>query len=1056
MAGINPHNIKKVNRKDTERERTKSLKKILSDVADFVIYDKNDVYIDDDYLSGGEFDFELENPDVMMEFTKAKDKNQANREQGKKSRNIRLTAIKGVRRKKYIIKVVKNKKIIGTQIFDSIKIDKIPPNIQANHAKPNKIKIKPTVHNYNFGYANIPEPDIAAPIYEAEETLRKIRNKTQNETSEQSQRRLKIKNKVAVFNTIKRIIIVLFAAVTGAVTMPFGMNPIGVSLICAADKYIFYIYSGLIISLAFVEENTFVLFLIYSAAAAVKFYVKYSRGKAKSYMLSGSHSYRNLSVREKSKLMRLVHFNDTGSIIISLLISAVTGFVIGIFKIASKMPDIICTDIIVIMLFVLVSMLFTYLYSGLFEIGRDNKVLEKAGICAVIFTLVYALAPFYIYSLSIGYIFSFVLTLLASSNGVNKKYAETKLQIEEEGESEEDFDEDGEEFKNQADDEEIINRFRLNSFNHNGTLSDMTRGALIGFLCGVALGDTAGAVTLGICGLISGLFFAQSVTLAVIAGLISAISYSVYIAGIDAVQIYIPNMIMGLTFYLPISTAYLKIFKTDSERKTKSKGIRFFEKDLLVSELPAMKLNNLSEAFHNLSSTFNELSERLKKPSFMEIKAIAGASIETICETCGNRAFCSLNSRINYNAAQKKCAEYITKKNRLDKDGFTQVYREHCVRLDEIESKINALYLGRIDENMKNDRTNIFALHYENISKLLNNNSKSGKDDVAFKHELSEQIFKRLQNMGVDSENVIIIGERQKTIYVFGIKMVDYSGTISDIIDMFEKTCEVYLGDPEYILKENYVIMKIQSRNKFKIHSMYVSKAADNSSYGEIFREINNSRYGYDTNIESAESSQKEINGDSTVVFDGDDGYFYGVISDGMGSGKNAALSSRLTVLLMEKLLSAGNQKDLTLEMLNSLLLAKNDECFASVDLFEADLVVTGRASFIKAGAAPSFVVRNNKRFKIQSSTVPAGIISNMNSEQTKFDLEEDDCVLMLSDGIISTFEEGSWLMELLSSEKNLREPKTLLNNILKQAGEKNVRKDDMSVLFMRIAEERR
>ena len=1042
MAGVNPHNIKKVNRKDTERERTKSLKKILSDVADFVIYDKNDVYIDNDYLSDQEVDFELENPDVIMELTRAKAKNQ-------------VKAIKGVRRKKYIIKAVKNKKIIGTQIFDSIKIDKITPNIRVNKAKPNGIKIKPTVHNYNFGYANIPEPDVAAPIYEAEQTLQKIRrpNQNVNETPEQSQRRLEIKNKAAIFNTIKRIIIVLFAAVTGAVTMPFGMNPMGVSLICAADKYIFYIYSGLVVSLAFVEENTFTLFLIYSIAAAVKFYVKYSRGKAKSYMLSGSHSYRNLSVREKSKLMRLVHFNDTGSIIISLLISAVTGFVVGIFKIASKMPDIIYTDIIVVMLFVLVSMLFTYLYSGLFEIGRDNKVLEKAGICAVIFTLVYALAPFYIYSLSIGYIFSFVLTLLASSSGVNKKYAETKLQIEEEEGAE--FDEDGDEFQNQVSDEEIINRFRLNSFNHTGTLSDMTRGALIGFLCGVALGDTAGAVTLGICGLISGLFFAQSVTLAVIAGLISAISYSVYIAGIDAVQIYIPNMIMGLTFYLPISTAYLKIFKTDAERKTKSKGIRFFEKDLLVSELPAMKLNNLSEAFHNLSSTFSELSEKLKKPSFMEIKAIAGASIETICETCGNRAFCSLNSKLNYNAAQKKCAEYITKKNRLDKDGFTQVYREHCVRLDEIESKINTLYLGRIDENMKNDRTNIFALHYENISKLLNNNSKSGKDDVAFKHELSEQIFKRLQNMGVDSENVIIIGERKKTIYVFGIKMVDYSGTISDIIDMFEKTCEVYLGDPEYILKENYVVMKIQSRNKFKVHSMYVSKAADNSSYGEIFREINNSGYGYDTNIASAESSQKEINGDSTVVFDGDDGYFYGVISDGMGSGKNAALSSRLTVLLMEKLLSAGNQKDLTLEMLNSLLLAKNDECFASVDLFEADLV-TGRASFIKAGAAPSFVVRNNKLFKIQSSTVPAGIISNMNSEQTKFDLEEDDCVLMLSDGIISTFEEGSWLMELLSSEKNLREPKTLLNNILKQAGEKNVRKDDMSVLFMRIAEERR
>ena len=1056
MARINPRNTENTNRKDVKRERTKSIKNILSDMIDFVIYDKNEAYIDDEYFyKDNAINFKLDDPDEpIVEFTKANieynanhEKNlignkniKINQEQSKRFRNIRLTAIKDERRKKYIIKAVKRKKIekryTTTQTFDGIKIEDSSDNI----------RIMPPGHSYGYGYAaNM--SDTEAVITEAELALQKIRRNSRNiEIKEQSRRRDKIKNKAALFYALKRIIIVLFAAVTGAVTMPFGMNPMGVSLICAADKYIFYIYSGLVISLAFTEESAFMLFAVYSVAAAVKFYVKYSKGKTKSHMLSSSQSYRNLSVKEKSKLMNLVHFNDTGSIIVSLLISAITGCIVGVFRIALKMPNIIYTDIIVVILFVLVSMLFTYLYSGLFEIGKENRVLEKAGICAVIFTLVYALAPFYIYSLSLGYIFSFVLTLLASSSGVNKKYAETERQIAKEQDSDE-----NNENSEDEDDEDVINRFRLNSLSQDGALSDMTRGALIGFLCGKALGDTAGAVTLGICGLISGLFFAQSVTLAVIAGLISAISYSVYIAGIDAVRLYIPNMIIGLTFYLPVSAAYLKSFKIDADNTSGNKEIPFLDKGLLVTEMPAIKLNNLSDAFNNLSSTFYELSERLKKPSFMEIKAICAASVEKICETCGNREFCGLNGKTNFNAMQKKCAEYIAKKSRLDKDGFTQAYREHCVRLAEIESKINSLYLGRLDENMKNDRTKIFASHYENIAKLLNNNSKSGREDVAFKRELSEQIFKRLQNMGIDSENVIVIGERQKTIYVFGIKMVDYSGTIEDIINMFEKTCDIYLDEPEYILKENYVIMKIQSRNKFKIYSMYMSKAAGDADGGEEnVKELNN--FSFDMN---AANIKKEINGDSAVVFDGDGGYFYGVVSDGMGSGKNAALSSRLTVLLMEKLLSVGNQKDLTLEMLNSLLLAKNDECFASVDLFEADLI-TGKASFIKAGAAPSFVVRNNRLFKIQSSTVPAGIISNMNSEQTKFDLEEGDYVLMLSDGIISTFEEGTWLIEMLSSDKNLREPKRLLNNILRQAREKNIRKDDMSVLFMKVAGEER
>ena len=1066
MARIDPNNIRNINRKDVSRARTKSLRKILSDVANFIIYDKNDAYIDDEYLyENNSFGFELDDP--VVEFTKTQieqgrttqHKNRAspgkniashqiNQERLKEFRNIRATATKGIRRKKYI-KAVKmpyegTENSPATQTFDSIKTAE-------NHNKIYSTN-KQSGYNYRYGYANIPEQSVS----ETEYTLQKIReSRTNGETAEQSRRRLKVKNKAAMFNTLKRVIIVFFAVIAGAVSsMPFGMNPMGVSLICAADKYIFYIYSGLVVSLAFTDESALVLFAIYSITAAVKLYLKYSRGKAKSHMLSASQSYRNLSVKEKSRLMNLVHFNDTGSVIVSLLISAITGCIVGILKLALKMPNILYTDVIIVMLFVLISMLFTYLYSGLFEIGKDNKVLEKAGVCAVIFTLVYALAPFYIYSLSFGYIFSFVLTLLAAGIGVNKQYAETERQITEEQEFDDESENDGtREEKSESNDEEVITRFTLNSLSQDGTLSDMTRGALIGFLCGIALGDTAGAVTLGVCGLISGLFFAQSVTLAVIAGLISAISYSVYVAGIDALQIYIPNMVLGLTFYLPISTAYLKIFKTEIDNKSENKAAPFLDKGLLVTELPVIKLNNLSDAFHNLSSTFYELSERLKKPSFMEIKAISGASIEKICETCGNREFCGLTVKTNFNAAQKKCAEYITKKNRLDKDGFTQAFREHCVRLDEIELKINSLYLGRIDENMKNDKTKIFASHYENISKLLHNNSKSGKEDVAFKREFSERIFKHLQNMGIDFENVIVIGERQKTIYIFGIRMVDYSGTISDIMNMIEKTCDIYVGEPEYILKENYVIMKIQSKNKFRIHSLYMSKAAndtDSEQEGCGYNELNGTNdFSFDSN------SRKEINGDSAVVFDGDNGYFYGVVSDGMGSGKNAALSSRLTVLLMEKLLAVGNQKDLTLEMLNSLLLAKNDECFASVDLFEADLV-TGKASFIKAGAAPSFVIRDSRLFKIQSSTVPAGIISNMNSEQTKFDLEEGDYVLMLSDGIISTFEEGTWLIEMLSSEKNLREPKMLLNNILKQARDKNIRKDDMSVLFMKVAEERR
>ncbi|MCL2774535.1 MAG: SpoIIE family protein phosphatase [Oscillospiraceae bacterium] len=1093
----------------------KKLKRMLSDVANFVIYDKSDGYVIDDDLPEEDYDesdindFE-EIPDSMVKFTKApinsdSEEISVNKDAGKKY-NIKNKYIKP---KTDIIDEYNN-----TARIDKINNDDTSLDNTANLERKEFVKTFDSVKkdkknkvNFSFGYGSYNNSgksadfdvsdsfdvvdetdeseiseDLAIPDYRGQTEQSEQTAQTRRAIPTSSQQAEQIKRiqykqksnaakKISLSDISKRFLILLFSVICGSVAMPLGMNPLGISIICAADKYIFYIYAGLIISLAFCKSNVIVFFGLYTVIAGVKFYLKYNKEKTKSKMLSASPSYKNLPGKEKVKLLRLVHFNDTGLVIMSVLVCAISCSVAGFVKLALQIESIVYTDLIAVMLFVLISMLFTYLYCGLFDVGTDNKILEKAGICSVIFTVIYFLAPYYIYTLSIGYIFSFMLTLIAANSGIKKsqnnsvetgRKSKNTLKSEDYG----DFENVG------GSDEEIINRFSLNLMNHDGILSDMTRGALVGLLCGIALGDTAGAVTLGICGLVSGLFFSQSPTLAIVAGLVSAVSYSIYVAGIDAIQRYIPNMAIGFAIYLPASAFYASVMRkaassavlpNETGLAPSGRPAPILDRGLLVTELPANKLNNLSDAFKNLSAVFYEFSDRLKIPTLNEVKAIVSAAVEQSCGECEKCGECELRERGHLSTLHKKASEYVHKNHRVDNLGISKIFAENCVKISDIKDYINSVYCRRTEENIVNDKTKIFASNFDSIAKLLQNNVKAGKEDISFKREMSEKIFANLENMGIECENVIVIGERKKTVYIFGIKMVNYAGAISDITEMLEKVCGTWFDDPEYILRDKYIIMKNQSRNKYKIYSLYMSKAA--AEVKEIIELKNNGENfngAYNINIENTANNlntvnnmKKEVNGDSISVFEGKDGYHYGLISDGMGSGKNAALSSRLTALLMEKLLSVGNQKDLTLEMLNSLLISKNDECFASVDLFEADLI-TGKASFIKAGAAPSFILRGGKLFKIQSSTVPAGIIGNINSEQTKFDIEEGDYVLMLSDGIISTFEEGTWLLEMLSSEKNLSDPKSLLNGILTEAAQKNHRKDDMSVLFLKIAEDKR
>ena len=836
-----------------------------------------------------------------------------------------------------------------------------------------------------------------------------------------------------IIGASKRLLALIFAAVCGSIMMPFGMNPLGIALICAADKYIFYIYSGLLISLIFMPENAAVMlfFGLYTVVSGVKIYLKYIKDKAKTQMFSQSPSYRNMKPKDKFNLLRSVHFNDTGSVITAVLVCAVASSIAGFIVLALNIDTLIYLDIIVVLLFCLTAMLFTYLYSGLFEAGTGDKILEKAGFCAVIFTAVYAIAPLYLLTLSLGFIFSLALTLTAANSAAKAAYRAMRDNTR------------TTDSKSPKSDEEIIDRFSAASASKEGTLTDMTRGALTGLLCGIALGDSAGAVILGLCGLVSGLFFSHSKALAIIAGFVSASSYSIYLTGMDSITRYIPNIIAGFALYLPARAVYLKILaNSEKQLEPGEKPPPIWDKGLLITELPAGKLSTISEAFGSLSVIFNEFAERIKLPAPTEIKMMVKASFDLACTDCSAAEECRL-ARVDKSATARKCADFIKHSKRLEADCIPRVYLEECIKIDWIRTRINELYSTRLEENSEGSKTDIFAANFDSISKLLQNSIKAGRDDIAFQRDISQRIYTRLENMGIECDNVIVIGERRKMVYIFGIKMINFAGSIQDIAQMLEKICGTRFGEPEYILRDNYVIMKIISCNKFRLYSVQASKSASELRAAEQFP------------VKSSQISKlNSINGDSISVFDGNDGFCYGLISDGMGSGRNAALSSRLTALMMEKLLSAGNQKDLTLEMLNSLLLAKNEEkneeCFASVDLFEADLI-TGTASFIKAGAAPSFIIRDGRLFKIQSSTVPAGIIHGINSEQTKFELENGDYILMLSDGIISTFEEGGWLFEMLERH-NLNDPQKLLNNILDEASKRSSRKDDMSILFMRVA----
>lgn len=188
-------------------------------------------------------------------------------------------------------------------------------------------------------------------------------------------------------------------------------------------------------------------------------------------------------------------------------------------------------------------------------------------------------------------------------------------------------------------------------------------------------------------------------------------------------------------------------------------------------------------------------------------------------------------------------------------------------------------------------------------------------------------------------------------------------------------------------------------------------------------------------------------------------GTLFAYISDGMGSGREAAATSELCSAFLDKLLPvnmlSSRSPDVTLRMLNGFLCGRNGssarECAATVDLGIFDLIGC-RADFYKSGAAPTYVFRDGALFKLRARTVPIGIVSEPDIGRINMELLPGDVIIMVSDGITEGKEECSELFSMLRTRLLTHTADGLADAIIEYANERGCT-DDVSALVIKIKE---
>ena len=432
-------------------------------------------------------------------------------------------------------------------------------------------------------------------------------------------------------------------------------------------------------------------------------------------------------------------------------------------------------------------------------------------------------------------------------------------------------------------------------------------------------------------------------------------------------------------------------------------------------------VREMSECFSAIGHLASSVSRVLSRPSEAEIRANVQHTFDKRCTSCRMQSECWDSADSAAPRTVRRLSAALHGGKRASAQLAPEELRARCPELASIIREMNIQAVEEKAQARKEDGSRLFADDWEVMSHLFSDVSDKLETDNRYDAASSRRLKGALALIGLDAPRVSVRGERMIRCTLSGIDARTMHVGSEDIRRCAENALGVRMSEPEISLDRDTLCVTMHARTKFKVSCGRFTASAKSGACGDVIS-----------------------------VFPGGDGYFWSILSDGMGSGTEAAFTARTVTLILERLLTAGVKIKNALALVNSFIRERRIECSATVDAMELDLI-RGNCAFIKSGAAPSFVLRGGRLFKLRSRTVPIGIMPSADAERIAFRVEAGDIVIMMSDGVTQTEEDCPWLYDILCSGR-LTQLTSSAKRIADEAAKRS--QDDISVVLMRIEEE--
>ncbi|HOJ12001.1 MAG TPA: SpoIIE family protein phosphatase [Clostridiales bacterium] len=605
---------------------------------------------------------------------------------------------------------------------------------------------------------------------------------------------------------------------------------------------------------------------------------------------------------------------------------------------------------------------------------------------------------------------------------------------------------------------------------------------MFSFRCGSAAGATVGVVAglilsmsstmapliigcYAFCGLLSGVFRNLGKVGTSLGFFMGNTVLTLYLNGSIEALIYLKEIILAVAIFMIIPQKFiLKIPESFGASPNTSMNEAIFSlrsKDVIVE-----KLNKFSRTFMEVSKTFNEISPVKAVVNKHDVSTMLDRVADRICKDCSLCLHCWDKNFYSTYQVMFKLVEKLEHKGFIEADDIPGYFISRCERINDFITIVNNMYeIFKVDMMWKNrlgENRSLVSKQLEELSKAISGLAEEIEYDTGFKTEVENTLVYMLKREGIKDAQVLAFENKHGKYEV----SISYKGCEGEkkCTNIINKIVSDVIG--RKMIRDSFGCNKTISAysNNININNININNTNSNNinSYNNcVLRFIEEETYSITTGVAYVskydERYESMVNGDNYTFINAKDGKFVTALSDGMGSGEKASFQSRTTISLIEQFMETGFDKDITVKLINSILaLNASDDYFSTIDLSVIDLN-NGITEFVKIGAAPTYIKRNDRVEVVKTASLPAGILGNMEVELVKKTLSDGDMLIMLSDGILDAFENSGQEKErtFLKYVDEVRSinPQTVADKILDEAYKRSDSKpkDDMTVIVAKF-----